>query len=130
MWIVYDEAHITTIGVDPVYRGRGFGELLLLGLFEAAIQRGATWLTLEVRVSNDAAKALYEKYGMSVHLTRKRYYSDNGEDAHVMWSRSLRDPGYLAEIERLHEALAARLGPEIDVPARAEARWVDESQDR
>ena len=55
MWCVYDEAHVTTIGVDPHYRGRGFGELLLLALFDEAIRRGATWLTLEVRVSNDTA---------------------------------------------------------------------------
>jgi ribosomal-protein-alanine N-acetyltransferase len=130
MWIVYDEAHITTIGVDPIYRGRGFGELLLLGLFEEAIGRGAQWLTLEVRVSNEVAQALYRKYGMSVHLTRKRYYSDNGEDAYVMWSRSLRDADYLELIQRLRDGLAARLGPEIEVPSRADAPWVNEGRER
>lgn len=115
MWCVYDEAHVTTIGVDPHYRGRGFGELLLLALFDEAIRRGATWLTLEVRVSNEVARRLYEKYGMSVQGARPRYYSDNGEDAYVMWSRSLRDPGYLQEIEGHRQALRRRLGPEVDV---------------
>jgi ribosomal-protein-alanine N-acetyltransferase len=118
MWCVYDEAHITTIGVDPHYRGRGLGELLLLALFDEAVRRGAIWVTLEVRVSNVAAQRLYEKYGMGVQGTRKRYYSDNGEDAYVMWSRSLRDAAYLDEIDELREALRSRLGPEIEVPER------------
>ena len=123
MWTVYDEAHITTIGVDPDYRGRGFGELLLLALFDEAIRRGTTWVTLEVRVSNDAAQALYEKYGMHVHGRRKRYYSDNGEDAYVMWSRSLRDAEYLASSRICAGRLGRRLGPEIEVPPPPDDLW-------
>jgi ribosomal-protein-alanine N-acetyltransferase len=123
MWTVYDEAHITTIGVDPVYRGRGFGELLLLALFDEAVRRGSTWITLEVRVSNHAALALYQKYGMNVRGTRKRYYSDNGEDAYVMWSRSLRDEEYLAELDDLRLRLRRRLGPEVEVPEPPGSLW-------
>jgi ribosomal-protein-alanine N-acetyltransferase len=123
MWCVYDEAHVTTIGVDPHYRGRGFGEALLLALFDEAIRRGSTWLTLEVRVSNGVAQRLYEKYGMSVHGRRARYYSDNGEDAFVMWSRSLREPDYLEHINRLRAQLHERLYPEIDVPPPPESPW-------
>lgn len=123
MWCVYDEAHVTTIGVDPHYRGRGFGELLLVALFDEAIRRGAIWVTLEVRVSNDVAQRLYRKYGMSVQTTRKRYYSDNGEDAYVMWSRSMRDPGYLAELDGLRNELRRRLGPELEVPTRPASPW-------
>src|SRR5215218_3057118 len=125
MWCVYDEAHITTIGVDPPYRGRGFGELLLLALIDEAVRRGATWLTLEVRVSNSVAQDLYRKYGFAVQSTRRRYYSDNGEDAYVMWSRSLRDPAYLARIEELRRALATRFGPSIVVPAAQRSPWVE-----
>jgi ribosomal-protein-alanine N-acetyltransferase len=73
MWSVFDEAHVTTIGVDHGYRGRGFGELLLLALIDEAVRRGATWLTLEVRVSNDVAQRLYRKYGFAVQGTRRRY---------------------------------------------------------
>ncbi|HEY7035812.1 MAG TPA: ribosomal protein S18-alanine N-acetyltransferase [Thermomicrobiales bacterium] len=124
MWTVFDEAHITTIGVDPLYRGRGFGELLLLALVDEAVRRGATWLTLEVRVSNHVAQDLYRKYGFVVQGTRRRYYSDNGEDAYVMWSRSLRDPAYLARIEELRRALATRLGPSVAVPAAQRSPWV------
>jgi len=123
MWCVYDEAHVTTIGVDPHYRGRGFGEVLLLALFDEAVRRGANWLTLEVRVSNEVAKRLYAKYGMSVQTTRKHYYSDNGEDAYLMWSRSLRDTSYLEEIDELRLDLRRRLAPEIEVPSRSDILW-------
>ncbi len=108
MWTVYDEAHITTIGVDPDLRGRGLGEWLLVHLIEEAITRNASWLTLEVRVSNQSAQSLYEKYGFTVHGTRKRYYSDNDEDAYIMWSPSLQDTGYLARFRQLYGTIASR----------------------
>jgi ribosomal-protein-alanine N-acetyltransferase len=110
MWIMYDEAHITTIGVDPDFRGQGLGELLLVALIDESLRRGATWITLEVRVSNDLAQGLYRKYGFIVQGTRRRYYSDNGEDAYIMWSRSLKDPEYLDELARLKQAILAKLG--------------------
>lgn len=109
MWVLYDEAHITTIGVAPDHRGNGLGELLLVELFEAARQRDAEWVTLEVRVSNDSAQALYHKYGFTQQGLRKRYYSDNGEDAYIMWSPSLRSPEYLARFAELKRALDERL---------------------
>jgi ribosomal-protein-alanine N-acetyltransferase len=117
MWFAFDEAHVTTIGVDPSYRGQGFGELLFLTMVDEAIARGANWLTLEVRVSNDSAQALYRKYGFTVHGTRKRYYSDNNEDAHIMWSRALSEPEVRAEIERRRETLARRLASMIEANA-------------
>lgn len=109
MWILLDEAHITTIGVAPEYRGRGLGEMLLLNLFEEAMRRGAEWLTLEVRVSNDSAQALYSKYGFTRQGIRRRYYSDNGEDAYIMWSPSIREPESIARIAALKAALAERM---------------------
>jgi ribosomal-protein-alanine N-acetyltransferase len=114
MWLAFDEAHITTIGVDPHYRGHGLGELLLLCMVDEAIARGAKWLTLEVRVSNVSAQALYRKYGFSVHGSRKRYYSDNNEDALIMSSRALTDPEFRADIEARREALDRRLGSQLD----------------
>lgn len=125
MWNVYDEAHITTIGVDPAYRGRGFGEVLLMALFCEAIRRGATWVTLEVRVSNTVAQRLYEKYGMTVQMTRRRYYSDNGEDAHVMWSQSLRDPAYIERLDALHQALQRKMSSQLDLAAQTVGRWAE-----
>ena len=91
MWVILDEAHITTIAVDPIYRGQHIGERLLMGLIDAALDRGARWMTLEVRRTNVTAQALYKKYGFREIGTRKGYYSDNREDAIVMWTGNLRD---------------------------------------
>ena len=115
MWTVFDEAHITTIGVEPEHRGHGLGELLLVALADEAVRRGAEWLTLEVRVSNEPAQGLYRKYGFSVQGVRKRYYSDNNEDAYVMWSPSLRDPAYLERYAGLRAAVLARF-PDAGLP--------------
>lgn len=115
MWHMFDEAHITTIGVEPELRGKGLGELLLVALIDEAIRRGAVWLTLEVRVSNAAAQALYQKYGFTVHGTRKRYYSDNNEDAYVMWSPSLHDEEYLALFDDLRGMIRSRF-PDAGLP--------------
>jgi [ribosomal protein S18]-alanine N-acetyltransferase len=109
MWLLYDEAHITTIAVAPEHRGKGLGELLLVALIEEAVNRGADWLTLEVRVSNTSAQTLYEKYGFTRQGVRRRYYSDNGEDAYIMWSPSLRNANYQREFAELRRRLVERL---------------------
>lgn len=109
MWHVLDEAHVTTIGVDPAMQGHGLGELLFLTLMDEAIQRQATWLTLEVRVSNYGAQQLYRKYGFSIQGKRARYYTDNNEDAYIMWSESFKNTEYLSLIERLRRRLHHKL---------------------
>ncbi len=114
MWLAFDEAHVTTIGVYPSYRGQGLGELLLLCIVDEAVARGANWLTLEVRVSNAAAQALYRKYGFTTHGTRKRYYSDNNEDALIMWSPALSDPSFRTTLESRRFALDRRIGGNIE----------------
>ncbi len=113
MWVLYDEAHVTTIGVAPSHRGRGLGELLLVELFERAWERNAEWLTLEVRVSNDSAQALYHKYGFSRQGVRRRYYSDIGEDAYIMWSPSLHSAEFEQRFSELREAIHQRLAGAI-----------------
>lgn len=114
MWNAFDEAHVTTIAVDEPYRGRGLGEALLVAVIDEAVRRGATWMTLEVRVSNEQAQALYRKWGFSVQGVRKRYYSDNNEDAHIMWSRALSDTAYQAELAALRAALMRRIGGRLE----------------
>ena len=109
MWHVLDEAHVTTIGVLPELQGRGLGELLFLNLIDEAIRREATWLTLEVRVSNYGAQQLYSKYGFSIQGKKPRYYTDNNEDAYIMWSESFRNPDYLKHIEKLRRRLHHKL---------------------
>jgi ribosomal-protein-alanine N-acetyltransferase len=80
----YDEAyHVMNIAVDPVHRRRGIARKLLDAVLDKAGQETA--YTLEVRVSNSAAIALYESYDFRAVGKRPRYYSDNGEDAIIMW---------------------------------------------
>jgi ribosomal-protein-alanine N-acetyltransferase len=83
-WLVEDELHIGNIAVESSSRRRGTGERLLTYCLERAVERGVSMATLEVRVSNAAAAALYEKHGFQPVAIRRRYYSDNGEDAIVM----------------------------------------------
>jgi [ribosomal protein S18]-alanine N-acetyltransferase len=84
-WIVVDEAHITNIALLPEHRGKGLGEALMRKVMEMARRMGARTMTLEVRVSNDTAKSLYRKLGFQDGAIRKKYYTDNMEDALVMW---------------------------------------------
>jgi len=107
MWVILDEAHITTIAVEPALRGQRVGERLLVGLIDAAMERGARWMTLEVRKSNDTAQNLYHKYGFREIGTRKGYYSDNREDAIVMWTGNLREREFQERLARLRQAIDA-----------------------
>jgi ribosomal-protein-alanine N-acetyltransferase len=109
LWIVGDEAHVTTIGVLPEFRGLGLGELLLVTLVEHARAHGARWMTLEARVSNTGAHALYRKYTFKDAGYRRRYYSDDGEDALVMWSDRIDTPEFGRQLGELRERLQARL---------------------
>jgi ribosomal-protein-alanine N-acetyltransferase len=85
VWIVTDEAHITNIAILPEYRGRKLGEALLRRIMDLARENGARTMTLEVRVSNNVAQSLYRKLGFEGGAIRKNYYTDNHEDALVMW---------------------------------------------
>ncbi|GGN99104.1 ribosomal protein S18-alanine N-acetyltransferase [Saccharibacillus kuerlensis] len=85
MWTVIDEAHITNIAVRTAYRGRKLGERLLSELLDIAESLGLERATLEVRVSNGVARNLYQKMGFREVGIRKGYYSDNNEDAMIMW---------------------------------------------
>ncbi len=84
LWAVIDEGHITSVGVRKSHRGQGIGELLVIGAVEASKLLNCRAVTLEVRVSNEVAQNLYKKYGFKIVGRRKRYYSDNGEDAYIM----------------------------------------------
>jgi len=117
MWTLYDEAHVTTIGVSPEYRGRSLGELLFVALIEEAIRRNITWLTLEVRVTNETAQNLYRKYGFSIQGRRPRYYSDNNEDAYIMWSESLKDEGYRSRLSALQRKLIHKMSFDSEIGA-------------
>ncbi|MDW8320039.1 MAG: ribosomal protein S18-alanine N-acetyltransferase [Armatimonadota bacterium] len=94
MWVIMDEAHITTLAVHPHYRRQHIGERLLLALLEYAIARRARHATLEVRENNVAAQRLYSKYGFYTVAIRKGYYADTGENALIMWTPDMQTPEY------------------------------------
>ena len=97
-----DEAHITNIAVDPEFQRRGFARRVLLELANVAIDRGFTALTLEVRVSNIAAHAMYRQFGFAPAGIRQRYY-ENTEDALVMWAYDIDSPEYRARLDAIAE---------------------------
>ena len=109
MWLMLDEAHVTTIAVDPAYRGEGVGELLIVSLLERAMELNAAETTLECRVSNAVAQSLYRKYLFHDAGLRKRYYSDDGEDALIMTTERLSSPRFQEVFEANREKLVARL---------------------
>jgi ribosomal-protein-alanine N-acetyltransferase len=109
IWMQYDEAHVSTVAVHPACRRQGIGERILVGLLDLALNAGAVEATLEVRVSNEAARALYEKYGFAVVGERRHYYSDNGEDALIMTTPQLGDPDWQLRLQALRGALGAEV---------------------
>jgi ribosomal-protein-alanine N-acetyltransferase len=108
-WLMYDEAHISTLGVRPEWRGRGWGELLLLTMLEEAHRLRSRVATLEVRVSNMPAQSLYLKYRFEQVGRRKGYYADNREDALIMTTPALAAPDYLALMAARRGDLLRRL---------------------
>lgn len=121
MWRMYDEAHVTTIGVRHDLHHRGYGRILFAGLVQAAYEMGAKWITLEVRATNDMAMRMYEGFGFKVIGRRKGYYTDNGEDAIVMWSDSIYSP-------RFRTAFEGNLG-RIDADVRGLRREPGQARD-
>jgi len=101
VWLMVGEAHIVTVAVREQYRRMGIGERLLIASVELARDADQEVVTLEVRASNDAAQLLYEKYGFAKVGLRKRYYTDDNEDAVIMTTPALRSPAFEARFARL-----------------------------
>jgi ribosomal-protein-alanine N-acetyltransferase len=112
IWVILEDSHITTIAVHPDWRGKKYGEEMLVFLLHEAIARGASWITLEARESNVVAQRLYRKYGFTIVSTRRAYYSDNGENAVVMWAGNLRGELYRNRLATLERALAKAIDAE------------------
>ena len=85
LWAIEDEGHITNVAVHPDYRRKHLASILVDTLIAETRKEGLRRFTLEVRVSNTAAIALYEKFGFVSAGLRKGYYEDNNEDAMIMW---------------------------------------------
>ena len=98
-----DEGHITNIAVDPTLRRRGYAHAMMLVTVRTAIAKSLRALTLEVRVSNKAAIALYQRFGFAPGGVRPRYYPDNGEDALIMWAHDIDTAAYGVRLAELAE---------------------------
>ena len=110
IWFMVDEAHITAIAVRGSHRGQGLGELLLIGAVELAMNRRCRVVTLETRVTNRTAQALYEKYGFRRAGIRKGYYKDNNEDGVIMTTDPIATTPYQELFQRLVAEFRGRRG--------------------
>jgi ribosomal-protein-alanine N-acetyltransferase len=99
------DGHVTTIAVDPERQGARIGTRLMLVLIREAIARGATAVTLEVRASNEAALALYRRFGFAPVGTRKGYYRHPDEDALVLWAHEVNTEEFTRRLEAIEASL-------------------------
>lgn len=106
-WLIGEEAHITTLAVHPDFRRLHVGERLLINDIIQAQKVWASWITLEVRVSNENAQQLYYKFGFKSLGIRKSYYQDNDEDALVLWTENISTPEFKQLLDERIEALDA-----------------------
>jgi ribosomal-protein-alanine N-acetyltransferase len=107
LMFVVDEAHVTTLSVHPDHQRKGIGARLLLELVRDARSRGVRALTLEVRMGNQAARALYERFGFAPAGIRKGYYAEVGEDALVMWAHDVDGDDYAARLDVIEAGVVA-----------------------
>ena len=108
LWAILEEAHITTLAIEPAWQGRKLGILLLCHLLQAAYYRGLARATLEVRASNQKALSLYRTFGFKEAGIRKRYYSD-GENACILWCSGLQAQAMQTQIDQQKERAIAHL---------------------
>ncbi len=99
LWLLGEEAHVTTIATHPAWRRRHVGEWLLLRMLGVARAGGVDEVTLEVRVGNVGAIALYRKLGFEVVGRRKSYYRDTGEDARLLTFFAVQHPAVWRRVE-------------------------------
>jgi ribosomal-protein-alanine N-acetyltransferase len=98
IWMMVDESHLTSIAVRQSHQHQGIGEMLLIAIIKVSLQMKAQVVTLEVRASNRSAQALYAKYGFKNVGIRRRYYTDNSEDAVIMTTDKITSPAYQAKL--------------------------------
>ncbi len=120
LWLMVDEAHITTFAIHPDWRRRHLGERLLVALLDIALERRAAEATLEVRLSNLPARRLYEKFGFRPVGIRPRYYTDNNEDALIMTTERLDGAAMRERLAGLRLVIDAYPDP-TEASARSEA---------
>lgn len=118
--VIADDAHVATLVVQPVWQSHRIATRLMVELVRHAVARGAGQITLEVRMSNERAQGIYQRFGFVPAGARKRYYADTGEDAMVMWAHEITSPDYqgrLAAIEGSLPSPTERHGFDVTGPA-------------
>ncbi len=105
LMLVAGDGHITNVGVAEAHRRSAVATRLVLELARRALAEGAEALTLEVRVSNEAAQGLYRRFGFAPAGVRKAYYPDTKEDAIIMWANDIDTPEYRARLFEIEAAL-------------------------
>jgi [ribosomal protein S18]-alanine N-acetyltransferase len=113
-----DEAHVTNIAVDPAWQRHQIGTRLLTNLARAAVAHGARNLTLEVRLSNGPAQAMYRRFGFEVEGVRKNYYAESNEDALIMWARGVDTPDYADRLAAIGAGVRGVTVDETSVASR------------
>ena len=104
-WMVLDEAHVTNIAITEAERGNGYGKRLTKALLQYAANLGVGYTTLEVRRSNERAQRLYKSLGFEYVGVRKKYYTDNGEDAFLYCCQRMPAPDLdFTEPETVYES--------------------------
>lgn len=103
LMVVLDDAHVTTLAVNPDARRHRLGTRLMLDLVEHGLALGGRHLTLEVRMSNTGAQRLYSRFGLAPVGVRKDYYRD--EDALIMWATDIHEDDYQARLADIREML-------------------------
>ena len=105
IWKIVDEAHVTNLSVHPDFQNKKLAHRLLLASIDECYKEKIKYITLEVRVTNERAIHLYEKFGFKSLGVRKKYYQDNNEDALIMWSENIFDKKYKDLYNELNKSL-------------------------
>lgn len=113
LMVTGEDAHVTTLAVDPRWHRQGVGSRLLVQMARTAVDQGARHLTLEVRMSNDPAKKLYTRFGFAPAGVRRNYYVETNEDALVMWANDIDNPEYRARLAAIEAGM-----PVLGAPTR------------
>lgn len=108
-WAILEEAHITLLAVAPDYQGQGLGQLLLYNLLREAVNQKLERATLEVKISNQIALALYQKFGFKIAGIRKNYYQKTKEDALILWQSQLNSLLFRQNLDNWQKELENRL---------------------
>jgi [ribosomal protein S18]-alanine N-acetyltransferase len=109
VWAILDEAHITTLAIDPTVQRQGWGSVMLHALLRAARRRELEWATLEVRVSNLGAIALYKRFGFESVGERKKYYQNPEENALILWRKGIQRSEFGQKLEDWEQEIGDRI---------------------